>query len=85
MFYTKHQLEKGFVYFDEDYDIAESIQRLRLGKGIQAHDLILIRHEALEAKYMARGMSFDEAHEKAENVYNYTVALRSYLKANGLE
>ena len=34
---------------------------------------------------MARGMSFDEAHEKAENVYNYTVALRSYLKANGLE
>ena len=85
LFYTKHQLEKGFVYFDEDYDIAESIQRLRLGKGIQAHDLILIRHEALEAKYMARGMSFDEAHEKAENVYNYTVALRSYLKANGLE
>jgi len=44
-----------------------------------------MRHEAIEAEYMARGMSFDEAHEKAESLYNCTMALRDYLKVNGLE
>lgn len=85
LFYTKHELEKGFAYFEEDYDIAESIQRLRDGRNIQPHDLILIQHEALEAEYMSSGMSFDEAHSKAESQYNYTLALRVFLKANNLE
>lgn len=85
LFYTKHNLEKGFIYFEEDYDIAESIQRLRTGRNIQQHDLILLQHEALEAEYMSSGMSFDEAHSKAESLYNYTLALRRFLKANNLE
>lgn len=85
LFYTKHELEKGFVYFEEDYDIAESIQRLRDGRNIQPHDIILIQHEALEAKYMSSGMLFNEAHSKAESQYNYTLALRAFLKANNLE
>lgn len=85
LFYTKHDLEKGFAYFDEDYDIAESIQRLRSGRNIQPHDLILIQHEALEAAYMSNGMSFDEAHSKAEEQYNYSLALRIFLQANNLE
>lgn len=85
LFYSKHNLEKGFTYFDEDYDIAESVQRLRAGINIQPHDLILIQHEALEAEYMSGGMPFEEAHSKAEGVYNYTAALRKYLKENNLE
>lgn len=85
LFYSKHQLEKGYTYFEEDYDIAESIQRLREGRNIQPHDLILIQHEALEAEYMAAGMAFEEAHSKTEELYNYTLALRIFLKANGFE
>ena len=85
LFYSKHQLEKGFTYFDEDYDMAESIQRLREGRNIQPHDLILIYHEALESEYMAEGMPFEEAHRKTEELYNYTLALRTYLKANDIE
>lgn len=34
---------------------------------------------------MAKGMSFEEAHAKAEEQYNYTTALHSYLKQNKLE
>lgn len=85
MFYTKHNLEKGFTYFDEDYDIAQSIQRLRTGLNIQQHDIVLIQYEALEAEYMSNGMSFEEAHRKAENYHNYAVALRKYLEENNLE
>lgn len=85
LFYTKHDLEKGFDYFDEDYDIAESIQRLRDGRNIQPHDLILIQHEALEAEYMSSGMTFDEAHNKAQEQYNYALALRVFRKAYNLE
>lgn len=85
IFYTKHQLEKGFTYFDEDYDMAQSIQRLRTGRDIQPHDLILLQHEALESKYMSSGMAYDEAHGKAETEYNYKAALMVFLKANNLE
>lgn len=85
LFFKKHNLDKGFDYFDEDYDIAESIQRLREGKNIQLHDLALIQHEALEADYMGNGMPYEEAHYKTEGKYNYTLALWEYLKSNGLE
>lgn len=85
LFFSKHYLEKGYAYFDEDYDIAETIQRLRDGRNIQPHDLILIKHEALEADYMSNGMPFDEAHSKAESKYNYALALREFLEANDLE
>lgn len=85
LFYEKHDLEKGHTYFEEDYDIAESIRRLREGTNIQAHDLILIRHEAMESDYMESGMTFEEAHAKTEEQYNYTFALRAFLIANGLE
>ncbi len=85
LFYTKHELEKGFDYFDADYDIAESIQRLRDGRNIQPHDLILIQHEAIEAEYMSSGMTFDEAHNKAQEQYNYALALRVFRRANNFE
>ena len=85
LFYTKHELDKGFDYFDYDYDISESVRRLRSNDNIRQHDLILIQHEAYESELMAAGMTFDEAHETAQRKYNYKTALDAFLKENGLE
>lgn len=85
LFYTKHKLDKGFDYFDFDYDIAESVRRLRSNVNIMPHDLILIQHEAYESELMANGMSFEEAHEIAQSKYNYKAALEAFLRENGLE
>lgn len=85
VFYSKHNLDKGYDFFDSDYDMAESIRRLRLGFGIQEHDLILIHHEAMEADLMHSGMSYDEAHLKTSERYNYKTALDKFLAENGLE
>ena len=65
IFINKHKLKKGFQQFDPDYDMAQSWQRLREGKNIHPHDIVLVQHEAAEAKFMAQGCSYDLAHEKA--------------------
>lgn len=81
IFVDKHELLKGYDYFDESYDMAESIQRLREGKTIYEHDLILIHHEAYEYELMnTQGLSYEEAHKKAEEKYNYKQALDKFLK-----
>lgn len=81
LFKKKHYLSNGYTYFDPDYDIAQSWQRLREGRNIQPHDLTLIRHEAAEAEFMAQGMSYAEAHLKAEQMgYNYAKELIEFLK-----
>lgn len=77
-FYTKHNLDKGFDYFDESYEMAESVRRLRLGVDIQPHDLILIQHEAHEAALMESGMEYVEAHCETEKLYNYRIALDEF-------
>ena len=60
--------------------MAQSWQRLRSGKGIQPHDVTLLRHEAYEAKLMGGGMSYDEAHEKAvKKGYNYQKELEEWI------
>ena len=52
--------------------MAESWQRLREGKNVHKHDITMIEHEAREAEYMERGMSYSEAHIKTcEDGYNY--------------
>lgn len=63
IFEDKHDLEKGHTYFDPDYDMAESFRRLRTNDDIQPHDIILLRHEALEFDIMQANpkMSYDEA------------------------
>ena len=71
LFIEKHELEKGYDYFDASYDIAVSWQRLREGKNVQPHDITLIKHEALESEYMAKGMTYQQAHDEAEKSYNY--------------
>ena len=65
VFIEKHDLSGGRRRFDPDYDMSQSWQRLREGKEIMLHDLVLIRHEAAEAEYMKGGMSYEDAHAKA--------------------
>jgi hypothetical protein len=71
------------VYFDSDYDIAESVRRLQEGKNIQEHDIMLIRHEAMEHDLMNnQGMSYEEAHELTNKTYNYKELLDKWLDKN---
>ena len=61
--------------FYPDYEIAQSWQRLVSGKGIQKHDIILLKHEYSESRYMEKGYSQQEAHDRANRRYNYREAL----------
>ena len=80
LFVNEYDLDKGHVRFDTDYDIAESIQRLREGKNIQEHDLILVYHEAMEYDLMNKeGLGYEEAHERANGAFDYQAALEKWL------
>lgn len=88
VFELKHLFNDGRISkFNTDYDMAQSWIRLREGKNIQEHDMILLKHELMEANIMGRGTTipYEPVHDEVEKVYNYTVALRKYLKENGLE
>lgn len=78
LFMTKHDLGNGKLeFFFPDYEIAQSWQRLSSpNMEIQAHDLILLDHEYTEYLYMKQGMTQREAHEKAEEQFNYAKALK---------
>ncbi len=76
VFYEQHELEDGLCTFDPDYEMAQSWQRLIEGVNIQKRDIVLLHHEFLESLYMAEGIKYDEAHEKAQEIYNYAAALR---------
>lgn len=80
---NKYDLYKGHTTFDEDYDIAQSIQRLREGKNIQEHDRLLVLHEAQEYDLMNKeGLTYEEAHKIANIKYNYKAALDKWLDQN---
>ena len=80
VFIDEHDLADGRHRFLPDYDMSQSWQRLSTGKGIQSHDITLLRHEEAEARFMAEGMSYDEAHAKACDLgYNYAKELREWL------
>lgn len=79
VFINEYDLTDGYGHFDPDYDMAESIRRLREGRDIQKHDIILIRHEALEYDLMnQRNMSYENAHAEAEAAFNYAKALNDW-------
>lgn len=81
----KHKLNDGYGYFKPDYDMAESLRRLRSNDNIQKHDIILVLHEALEGDIMANNpeMSYTEAHALTEQKYNYSEALNEWLQKEG--
>ncbi|MEG1862970.1 MAG: phage minor capsid protein [Oscillospiraceae bacterium] len=72
LFTDKHKLDGEYKYFDADYMIAQSWQRLIDGKNIKAHDLTLLKHEILEKELIATGLNQSQAHLKASEIYNYS-------------
>ena len=85
VFRNEYNLYAGTKRFDPDYDMSESFRRLREGKDIQEHDIILLRHEHLEYGLMNKlGIPYDDAHELAQRKYNYKRTLEKFKKKNGL-
>lgn len=79
IFLEKHDLGNGEIeYFEPNYEMAESWQRLIDGKNIQLHDLTLLRHETVEKHFMEIGYSQDEAHIMASREYNYKEESEKY-------
>ena len=60
--------------FDSDCAIAQSWQRLWMGKDIKKHDLTLIKHELYEMKLKEENpnISHEVAHTRASLLYNYS-------------
>lgn len=85
VFINEYELSGGKRRFDPDYYMAESFRRLREGKNIQKHDLIMLKHERLEYELMKKlHLKYDEAHRITERKYNYQKALNKFLKENNL-
>lgn len=77
---NEYELDGGIRRFDSDYNIAQSLQRLRSGKDIQEHDLILLQHEAMEYDLMHNeGLNYEEAHARTNKLYDYASALKKFL------
>ena len=84
-FINEYELSGGKRRFDPDYYMAESFRRLREGKNIQKHDLIMLKHERLEYELMKKlHLKYDEAHKITERKYNYQKALNKFLKEYNL-
>lgn len=66
--------------FDPDCAIAQSWQRLMIGKDIKKHDKTLIEHELLEMKIKEenRDITHRKAHEIASEKYNYSEEALEY-------
>lgn len=83
VFNEKHDLGDRIDYFDPDYKMAQSWQRLIDGKNIMPHDLTLLRHEEMERNLMKQGFSQEEAHRLTSVKYNYDKEAQEYYdKAN---
>ena len=85
IFINEYDLEDGRKRFDPSYDVAESWRRLSEidGKNIQHHDRVMLRHELMEHDLMAKGMKYDEAHERTNKSYNYQKAWVAWMKQKG--
>lgn len=79
---SKYDLRKNGkeIHFDPDYDMAQSLQRLRSKSGpVFKHDIVLLHHEAVEAALMDNeGLDYDTAHLQANSLYNYSEELSKW-------
>ena len=76
VFIREQPRDGGLKRFDPDYKQSQAWQRLVDGKDIRQSDVILLQHERLEASIMEEtGCTYEEAHAKAEAVYNWVQAL----------
>lgn len=84
IFINKYHLEGGFRNFDPNYDMAESWKRLRSGKEIQEHDIIMLKHEIYEYNLMnVEGLNYSQAHLETNKLYNYQKALIKWQLRKG--
>lgn len=70
VFISEHDLIDGKRRFDPDYEMAQSWQRLING-NFREQDIVLLKHEYAELRYMEKGFSQYEAHLKASKKYNF--------------
>lgn len=70
VFIAEHNLIDGVRRFDPDYEMAQSWQRLIDG-NIKEQDMILLKHEYAELRYMEKGLTQNEAHIKASHRYDF--------------
>ena len=63
--------------FSPDFDQAQSWNRLWKGNPVKA-DFIFIKHELLEMLLRKQGLSYDDAHIKANEKYNYQKEIEKY-------
>ena len=85
LFYSGYYIDANGnkKYFDSDFAIAQSWQRLMSKKksDIKPHDITLINHELLEMQYKDKGYSHDKAHALASSKYNYDKEAKEYYKS----
>ena len=70
VFVKEHELLDGKHRFAPSYDMAQSWQRLING-SFEDKDIVLLKHEYAELRYMEKGFTQNEAHIKASKKYNY--------------
>lgn len=70
IFIAEHNLINGKRRFAPDYEMAQSWQRLIDG-DIKEQDMVLLKHEYAELRYMEKGLTQNEAHIKASHRYNF--------------
>lgn len=70
VFISEHDLLTGRKRFDPSYEMAQSWQRLING-NFKEQDIVLLKHEYAELRYMEKGYSQNEAHILASKKYNY--------------
>lgn len=70
VFVKEHELLDGKHRFAPSYDMAQSWQRLING-SFEDKDIVLLKHEYAELRYMEKGLTQNEAHIKASKKYNY--------------
>lgn len=78
IFHEKHDLGgKELEYFEPDFMMAESWQRLTEGKP-EKHDITLLKHELMEKQLIEKGLSQEEAHLQTSKKYNYSKEAGEY-------
>ena len=70
VFIAEHDLLTGRERFAPSYDMAQSWQRLING-DYKEQDIVLLKHEYAELRYMEKGYTQNEAHILASKKYNY--------------
>lgn len=70
VFILEHDLLDGRHRFALSYDMAQSWQRL-INNSFEEKDIVLLKHEYAELRYMEKGLSQNDAHIKASKKYNY--------------